>query len=452
LTRSVLRDDNGRAVESAAAPSLKTGTILDRAIDSSLRLASTLFADPDFQGHVNFVTTASLRDSLAPATMLVPRGVAYFVVGAPVGPQGDWQVRAAVASGDGSAWNLLGEYRSTIVRTHSVRTGLSYSAQGHTPGVHRRQTASADMRTAAGIFASDRWQVHPWLALDYGAQVDRYDYLTAPTLASGHMAAATRLWPGLRVEGRLERRRLAPGADEFMPPPASGVWLPAERTFSLLSDRAGWRAQDVRHGELSVSQSFGARGTAVHARAFRQRTRDQMAVLFGLRDAGQGHYYVAYVGGLALDGWAIGVSGPFGGPVTGRVEYAQAATDWAVRPSRQVRRAAPSVLRAAHERVHDLTASIDADVVRTATFVRIAFRASSGYSVDEIGLAPRADGRWDIELRQGLSRGEGRDPGVELLFSVRTLARDLRKSVSFYDELLTLQPPTRLMGGIRMRF
>jgi hypothetical protein len=51
-----------------------------------------------------------------------------------------------------------------------------------------------------------------------------------------------------------------------------------------------------------------------------------------------------------------------------------------------------------------------------------------------------------------MSRGEGRDPGVELLFSVRTLARDLRKSVSFYDELLTLQPPTRLMGGIRMRF
>ena len=30
--------------------------------------------------------------------------------------------------------------------------------------------------------------------------------------------------------------------------------------------------------------------------------------------------------------------------------------------------------------------------------------------------------------------------------------RDVRNGASFYDELLTVRPPTRFMGGIQVRF
>jgi hypothetical protein len=41
---------------------------------------------------------------------------------------------------------------------------------------------------------------------------------------------------------------------------------------------------------------------------------------------------------------------------------------------------------------------------------------------------------------------------VELLLAVRNLFRDVRDATSLYDELLTVTPPLRLVGGIQIKF
>jgi hypothetical protein len=38
------------------------------------------------------------------------------------------------------------------------------------------------------------------------------------------------------------------------------------------------------------------------------------------------------------------------------------------------------------------------------------------------------------------------------MLAVRNLFKDLSEAASFYDELLTVAPPVRIMGGIQMKF
>jgi len=42
--------------------------------------------------------------------------------------------------------------------------------------------------------------------------------------------------------------------------------------------------------------------------------------------------------------------------------------------------------------------------------------------------------------------------GFAVLGAVSNRYRDLRQSGSMFDELLTVAPPTRLLGGVQIRF
>jgi hypothetical protein len=41
---------------------------------------------------------------------------------------------------------------------------------------------------------------------------------------------------------------------------------------------------------------------------------------------------------------------------------------------------------------------------------------------------------------------------LELVFAARSLSRDFREPGSIYDELLTVAPPLRILGGLQVRF
>ena len=151
LPRSVLRDESGTsgAGGQTTAPSQDT------------RSNRWAFLDQEFTGQVNLLTTASTNPLSAPHAAAAPRGVAFIVVGAPVGVTGDWRVRGAIGSGDGSSWNLLGEYDSRDFAGHAATFGVSYSAQQYqSPATGLVvTTALPDTRRVAGAFARDRWRV-----------------------------------------------------------------------------------------------------------------------------------------------------------------------------------------------------------------------------------------------------------------------------------------------------
>jgi hypothetical protein len=449
LVRTVLRDEasSGFTPENAIATPGAAGA------------APPVLDGIDFSGQVNFLTSSTLGGSAGWTPDQLPRGIAYLAVGAPAGDVGDWRMRAAFSGGQGgaAAWVLLGELAGDARAKHAYRVGVSYGAQGFEAEETRPwYGAAAPSRSVAGVYAFDRWEALPGVVLDYGVRLDRYDYLADPELVSPTVGGRVTVLPRTVVTSRFSRRLVAPGADEFLPPPASGPWMPPERTFSSLIGRAPIRAEDVRHLEIGVEHALGPSGdrTTLAARRFRQSTFDQAATIFGLdASSGRGHYYVATPGSVEIDGWSLGVRQQFRDRVQAGFSYAVIHASWDPhRQARVLRHVAPSAVRLGDERLHDLTATLDADIPETLTRLAVAVRTNSAFARDDAGALPMLDSRFEVEVHQALPYQPIPGGRLELLFAVRTLSRDSRNPGSIYDEVLTVAPPLRLVGGFQVRF
>lgn len=411
-------------------------------------------ADTDLTGQVNLLTTGSLDVTGAAAPLRWPHGVAYVVLGAPVGAEGAWTVRAALTAGDLTAWTLQGEYAARAGTRHAFRTGFAYSTQvldsaSTTPVIPALPVA----RRVGGAYLADRWALVPGVEIGYRVRADRYDYLASPNLMSGNVSLRVDVAPRATVVARLAPRMIAPGADQFVPPASSGVWLPPERTFSPLDslDRLAAEAVDEKAVEIEMRLHDGD-APVIRAGRFSQSTERQMATMFGLDAASAaGHYYVASPGDVQVDGWLLGISGPLGPYLRGSMDYRSGRAAWDLRAGARLLSAVPSLARAAAEQTHDVTTSVEADLPATATHVNVAYRLNSAFSVIEPRLlAP--GGRFAVEVRQQLPfqpLGRGQ---LTLLVSARTLLRELDADGAYFDELLTLAPPLRVTCGLQMKF
>jgi hypothetical protein len=422
---------------------------------SASRTAASFLGATDFSGHVDFLTMSSLPGSGPISPVDWPRGVAYVVVGAPVSDRGDWSVRAALTAGDFTSWTLLGEYQARADRTHAFRTGASYSAQVPADSTDVAPLAALPIaRRAGGVYWFDRWAVDRRIELDYGARLDRYDYLADPNLVSSTLGARVALAPRLTLAATAAPHMVAPGADQFLPPAEAGTWLPPERTFSTLEIGGALQPERVDRYDL-VLETRLAREDApvVRVGRFMETTADQMATLFGLDDRSAAeHYYVSSPGDVRVDGWIVGVAGSLSRYVQGTVDYRAVTADWTDPSShRRLRHVAPSTVRTGVETGQDVTTSVRASVPMTATTVNLAYRFNTAFAVPA-QAQPASAGRFKVEVQQllpfrPLGRGE-----LNLLFSARTLLRDVGDDGAYFDELLTIDPPLRVTCGLQMRF
>jgi hypothetical protein len=450
LTRSVLRDTGPAAPGFTTPDTAGQGAVSGRAADRWALPAV------DFRGQLNFVTTATAGPLVGLSPLSAPRGVAYMSLGAPVVGYGAWNLHAAVASGDGSSWNVLGDFQSDADRAHLFKLRLSYSAQGSTGSTEQLQAAVPLARSVASVSVSDRWHAAPVVDVEYGGRAERFDYLADPQVFGAHAALSYRVLPRTVIRASVAQNMVAPGADEFLPPPAGGPWLPAERMFFPLTGRGTLQAERVRSADVSVAYRLGARDLwpTIELRRFNEISEGQIATLFGVTGSdSRGQYFVGQVGDVGMTGWGAAVNGQFGAHVHGRVEYALVESAWQnAGRVRSIRRVAPSVVRDDLEHVQDLTASLDADVPRSRTQLSIVYRISTAFSRSDGLDGTVAGGRFDVQVRQGLNYHPTRGSQLELVMSIRNLFRDLRGEASFYDELLTVRPPLRVMGGIQVRF
>jgi len=101
--------------------------------------------------------------------------------------------------------------------------------------------------------------------------------------------------------------------------------------------------------------------------------------------------------------------------------------------------------------VQDVTATLDANVPNLGTRLSFVYRTSNAFSTTNASI-PLPGSRFDFQLRQPLPYRPTSNSRVDLLFSIRNLFRDARGEAAWYDELLTVGPPVRMMGGIQVRF
>lgn len=457
LPRTALRDVAGVATRAdvTEASDFSRATPVNWLVQTSARAATAFFTDTNFRGQVNLLATSARPASGAPGPEQWGRGIAYVVLGAPVGSLGDWSVRAAVAPGEAASWAIHGEYQARDHHAHAFRTGVSYSIQSdarHAPDRSSVATAHGTRRVG-GVYAFDHWTVRPNLTVDYGGKIDRYDYLAAPTLMSGRVGLRAALGSRVAVVAEASPRMAAPGADQFLPPLQAGAWIPPERTFTALGNGA-LRPERVEHYEMGVD-AIVTPGTVVTLRTFSEASRDQIATLFGIDEASQvGHYYVATSGSVDVNGIAVGLDTQVSDYIRGRVVYTRSAAEWfPTNGRRRLARVAPSLVRTGREYGHDLTTALDATVPGVATEVSVAYRLSTLFSSPGGHPDRTSDaGRFRLDIRQQLPYRPLGQGEFNILISARTLLRDAGEDDSFYDELMTMAPPMQVICGIQMRF
>lgn len=460
LKRPVLRDTGTVVAEAARAQNFKphTNGFFDWAIVSSARLATSFFVDTDFTGQVNFLTTGAFEQSAGSTAVRRPHSVAYVSVAAPIGSIGDWRVRGAMNAADLSSWVVLGEFVGKATKAHAYNVGMSYSTQTYGDSMPASfAPAAATTRSVGGVYASDLWRITRGFELDYGIRWQRYSYVaTAPNMVSPRVGGRAHVWRKFSLVGEAAQRMVAPGDTEFLPPAAAGPWLPPERTFTSLSSSGQFRAERVRHADLGIETALGG-DRIVSIRRFRQDTDDQGATIFGLNTGGSlwaaGHYSVASVGAVSIDGWSVRAAGTLSPRLSGSVEYSVGTATWMPGGnSRRAQMVAPSVVRNGSERVRDLLTSIDVDIPESDTRLSMVYRVNSAFSRSVGQNTPGTGGRFDVQLNQALPFQPLRGGRLELLVAVSNLFRDLRQSGSMFDELLTVAPPKRLLGGVQLRF
>ena len=459
LPRTILRDESGKPVNDSNRADIKyLPSFLDWVVAGSAQAATSFFADTHFSGQVNVLTSSAISSSQGWLPDGLPRGIAYLAVGAPVGLHGDWRLRGALSAGGLASWVALGEYEARPVKTHAFRVAMSYGMQRATDDFGMALLKSSDRsRTVVSVDGRDRWRVQPGFELDYGLRLDRYDYVNGQDFVSPRIGARMLVASRLFVTGLASHAVLAPGANEFLPPPTSGPWLPPERTFSSLVPGAAFRPERIQRYEAGLEREFGMIGQShtVGVRWFHESTRNQMATMFGLSEGGEvGHYYVATPGDVTVEGLAVRVAGQFTSRVKAAVDYSVSRARWDYGTEADaISRAMPGALRAEREQLHDVTSTLEAVIPETATNLSVAYRLNSAFTRDASdGISPIFDGRFDVALRQALPYQPISGGRIDLLVSVSNLFRDPRNSGSFFDELLTVRTPRRVLGGVQVRF
>ena len=90
---------------------------------------------------------------------------------------------------------------------------------------------------------------------------------------------------------------------------------------------------------------------------------------------------------------------------------------------------------------------------QSATRVFVLYKMNSAYiRADGSESQPGLDGRWDVQVSQGLPFLNFMSAEWEMLVGVRNLFRESFTETSVYDELLVARPPKRLVGGITVKF
>lgn len=456
--RSVLKQTEraagaaGGDAPGAAPPDDRRVAGLSRTVASPSSLASGFGALP-LSGEVNLLTRGTLESASPLMGSTRPGGLANLSVGAPAW-RGDWTAHGAMNTGDVSSWFASGAYLAEAGSTHAFGVEAAYGRQRYDGLNPLALSLAPETRVAASVGAFDRWTVSPRLSVEYGGRYSRYDYIDS-ALFSPRAAVTVTAAPGLRFRVAGAQEMVAPGAETFLPSTGPGLWLPPERAFATVSRQGRLRSERTRHFDVGVERDL-AGGFVVGLRRFHQDVDNQMVTLFGaggLETVPAGFYYVARAGSVESRGWTVSVRRDLGSRVKGSVDLSVVEAQWGQGDIGPVAAAeAPGVLRPAVEQFHDISGTIETEIPESATRVFFRCRLSGAFEGADPANPGGLDARFDLLIQQALPFTPVGGSRWEALLAVRSLFFDPREAASLFSELLVIQPPRQVVGGVVVYF
>ncbi len=461
--RSVLKDGTAALLPAAASAAERHDPTGPRA---GLRggPATDVMDGFALSGQFHLLTRMNIDASGTPWSVdRLPGQVTYLDVGPSAGGTGEngWGVRGAVTAGSGGSWVLAGSYATSTLPDHDIAIEASYSRQ-RSPRDGAAQDpageAAADLlhrhREAGSVAADGTWVLSSRMSLGYGATVAHYGYLEDSQLFSPRLQVAVEPIAGTRVRAAVIRNMSAPGGEEFLRP-ATGAWLPPERTFASLSASGLLEAERTRHIEVALERDLGS-ASVIGVRRFSQVVGGQMVTLFGLPPgvAASDHYYLANAGGARADGWGVRFDHDVAGRIHGMVDYTVSHARWTPWAAAKWASGVPGGIdRAGPERIHDITTSVETEIPETATRVVLLARVNSSFTRADSGSVGSGLGtRFAFRVKQALPFTPFSGSDWEVLVDVRNLFYEQVAGASIYDELLVLNPPKQVVGGLVVHF
>ena len=353
-----------------------------------------------------------------------------------------WSLGGLLAESEGRTWRTAAEFILEPGGGHEIQTGAGYGAS-HTRALFPTE-GPLDERAVGAFFVTDRWRVSERLTTTFGTRYTYLGFLSDAHHADAIVQIEVRGDPGTLVRGSVATRTLAPGGDLLT---LSTVSASPAITWAQLDN--GLRPARTLSAELGVDRAFGS-GTHLGAFAFHERTRDQLWTAF----EDESTLHVRNGGDVGVQGLGFTVGHGFGSAFKGSVTY---------RFGRGARRDGPTPgARAAalgfeEAEFHDLVARLEAFIGLTNTRVAALYRVNAlSDDGDEHGRATLdgtlATTRFDLRVTQRipflqpLTRADW-----DLLLAVSNLFYEASEA-GFLDELAVQDPPTRVVGGISVRF
>jgi len=427
--RSVLETETARAAATAPeqgppAPTLDTPTAASR--------LPTLPAVGPVDGSVELVATSD-AGTLNPSSLAAPGGVGALRLSGRFADGVTWSLGGLVAENEGRAWRMAAEFVLQPGGSHEIKAGAGYGA-GDTSTILAGSLAQPD-RAVGAVFAQDTWRVSDRLTATAGG---RYTYIGfLPDAHHGDAIVAIELMgtPGTVLRGSISARSLVPGGDLLT---LSTVAASPAITWARFDE--GLRPSRTARGELGVEHRGGSGRFGAHV--FQEATRDVLLTSFEGSTP-----FVRNAGDASARGFGVSVGGRLGTFVDGSLTYSFGR-------GQRVGAFVPGVGAGAadfHDLVARLTAMIDSTDTRLTALWRVNTLADTRATAPGAS-APKTATRFDVQLTQGLPFLEPLTRADwEVLFAVRNMFYEASQG-GFLDELAVQDPPTRVVGGVAVRF
>jgi hypothetical protein len=325
---------------------------------------------------------------------------------------------------------------------HEIQTGAGYGA-GYARAILPTENLTAGDRPAGAFFIRDRWRVSKTLTASLGTRYTYIGFLSDAHHADAIVEVEVRSDADTLVRGSFATRTLAPGGDLL-----TLSTLSASPAITWAELDPSLRPARTQHYELGVDRSFRS-GGRLSAFAFREQTRDPLWTAFDSKEAVR----VRNVGDTGLQGVGFTVGQRFGSLVNGSVTYRFGR---GVRSGGPIHGSRTAALSFEEAQFHDLVARLETFIGWTDTRIAALYRLNTLSEDDPdrrsaLATSPTTT-RFDVQVTQGLpflqplTRADW-----DLLVAVSNLFYEAAEG-GLLDELVVQDPPTRIVGGISVRF
>ncbi len=393
-----------------------------------------------FDGSVELAATGGGSSSLHEAEgVSLPAGMGALQLKGRLTEGVSWTLGGLMSENEGRAWRVAAEFVIEPGAGHTLEVGAGYG-NGDERDVLELGLPQ-EGRALGAVFVRDRFKVSERLAATVGGRYTYLGFLPDSNHADAILELELQGDDETVLRGAIATRTLAPGGDRLT---LSTVAASPAITWARLEE--GLVPGKARHLEVGVDRALSS-NAHIRTKLFAEQQQDALVTVF--RD---GTPIVRNAGMLAAKGFGVTLGRRFGRAVDGSVTYTFGQT----RRSGRVPFQTAPVTSFEHAEFHDLAARVETFIgwtdTRVAALCRLNSLAESNTPTLTGARGSSTSTRFDVQLTQGLPFLEPLTRADwELLLAVRNMFYEASQA-GFLDELAVQDPPTRVVGGISVRF